>query len=119
MMDRLTYKFYRNSENILLIDLHNNYSIIAIKLWNKEEHNYTVELHLKHNSIDSWRLIEKADNLKFDTNYKFINSAVLKQVATFLEEGFFDEYINDYEYEQKCFDRGNELFELERLKNAG
>ena len=26
-----------------------------------------------------------------------------------------EEYIERYEYETKCFDRGNELFEMERL----
>lgn len=28
--------------------------------------------------------------------------------------GFFEEYIQRYEYEQRCFERGNELFERER-----
>mgnify|MGYP007130715032 CR=1 FL=1 len=44
-----------------------------------------------------------------------INSAVLKQVATFLEDGFFDYYIQRYEYELKCFDIGCEVLEKERL----
>ena len=43
------------------------------------------------------------------------SSAKLKQVSTFLEEGFFDKYIERYEYETKCFDIGNEQMEKERL----
>jgi hypothetical protein len=114
MDDRLTYEFYKGNDTILLIDLHNEYSVVAIKLWNKEKHNYTVELYLKDNQIDTWEFIEDTKDLVIDTNYKFINSAILKQVAQFLENGFFVPFIERYEYEIKCFERGNELFEKER-----
>ena len=33
-------------------------------------------------------------------------------------EGHFDYYVNRYEYELDCFDRGNELLEQERLNQA-
>ena len=46
---------------------------------------------------------------------KIINKAILKHVATLLSDGFFDYYINRYEYEMKCFDVGNNLAEKERL----
>ena len=29
--------------------------------------------------------------------------------------GYFDYFVERYEYELKCFERGNELFEMERL----
>lgn len=114
-MQRLTYKEYRGCKDILAIDLHNGYIILAIKIWNKEKQNYTVELRIKEKTTEKWDLIEEAESLIFETNYKFINSAILKQVAEFAENGFFDNYIELYEYELKCFDRGNELFETERL----
>jgi hypothetical protein len=117
-MERLKYELYRETQDILSIDLHNGYSIIAIKIWNKENQNYTVELYLKKNDIDTWKLVEEAESLEFDTNYKFINSAILKTVAEMLLNGFFDYYIERYKYEMACFDKGNELFEQESLNDA-
>ena len=114
-MERLTYENYRGCKDILSIDLHNNYTVIAIKSWNPDEHKYTVELRLKKNSVDKWDLIEKAESLEFNANYKIINKAILKHVATLLSDGFFDYYIDRYEYELKCFDIGNETVERERL----
>ena len=55
------------------------------------------------------------ESVEFNVNYKTINKAILKHVANLLSDGFFDYYIDRYDYELKCFDIGNELFELERL----
>ena len=115
MYTRLTYEEYNRCKDIITINLHNDYSIIAIKSWNQDAHNYSVELKISKNSIGKWDLIEKAQTLEFNTNYKFINSAILKQVSVFLEEGFFDYYIQRYEYELECLDMGNEIREKERL----
>ena len=113
--NRLEYKNYRGCKDILTIDLHNDYSVIAIKSWNSEEHKYVVQLMLKENTVDKWVLIEKAESLEFNVDYKIINKAILKHVATLLSDGFFNYYIDRYEYELKCFDRGNSIIEKERL----
>ena len=117
-MERLTYKNYRGCKDILTIDLHNNYTVIAIKSWNPDEKKYDVQLMLKENTVDKWDLIEKTESIEFNVDYKIINKAILKHIATLLSEGFFDYYIDRYEYELKCFNRGNELFENERLSGA-
>lgn len=116
MIKRLKYEKYKGMDNIITIDLHNGYTIIAI-IGKCESGAYDVQLMLKESTVDKWDLIEKADHLIFNTNSKTINSAILKLVSAFLEEGFFDYYIDRYKYELKCFDRGNELYELERLGN--
>ena len=113
--NRLEYKNYKGCKDILTIDLHNDYTVIAIKSWNPDEHKYTVELRLKKNSVDKWDLIEKAESLEFNVDYKIINKAILKHVATLLSDSFFDYYIDRYEYELECFDRGNSIIEKERL----
>lgn len=113
--NRLEYKNYRGCKDILTIDLHNDYSVIAIKSWNSEEHKYAVQLMLKENTVDKWVLIEKAESLEFNVDYKIINKAILKHVATLLSNEFFDYYIKRYEYELKCFDIGYEIAEKERL----
>ena len=108
-MDRLTYEEYKGNKDILVIDLHNNYSIIAIKLRNSETHNYIVELRLQQNTVDKWDLID--ETFYFDVDYKIINKAILKQVSTLLATWFFEKYISRYEYELGCFDLGNEIEE--------
>ena len=112
-MQRLKYEKYRNSNEIITIDLHNGYTVIAISTG--ENGSYIATLFLKENTIDTWKLIENAENLEFHANQNTINSAILKKVSSFLEEGFFDYYIQRYEYEMKCFDIGNDLAESERL----
>lgn len=114
-MQRLKYEKFNNSNDAITIDLHNGYTVIAITGFNAESRVYTTTLFLKDNTIDTWKLIENAENLEFHANQKTINSAILKQVSTFLHEGFFDYYIKRHEYEMKCFDVGNDLAESERL----
>ena len=114
-MQRLKYEKINNSNEVIMIDLHNGYSVIAITGFDAENRVYITTLFLKDNTIDTWKLVEQADKLEFHANQNTINSAILKQISVFLEEGFFDYYIQRYEYEMKCFDVGNDLAESERL----
>ena len=114
-MQRLKYEKFNNSNDVITIDLHNGYTVIAITGFNAENRVYTTTLFLKENTIDTWKLIENAENLEFHANHNAINSAILKQVSTFLQEGFFNYYIQRYEYEMKCFDKGNSIYEKERI----
>ena len=113
--NKLTYENYKGCKDILTIDLHNDYTVIAIKSWSPDEQKYEIQLMLKENTVDKWDLIEKAESIEFNVDYKIINKAILKHVATLLSDGFFDYYIQRYEYELKCFDIGNEIAEKERL----
>ena len=114
-MQRLKYEKFNNSNEVITINLHNGYSVIAVTGFDTENGVYATTLFLKDNTIDTWKLVENAENLEFHANHNAINSAILKQVSTFLQEGFFDYYIQRYEYEMKCFDKGNSIYENERL----
>ena len=114
-MQRLKYEKFNSTNDVITIDLHNGYTIIAVTGFDVENMVYTTTLFLKENTVDTWKLIEKAENLEFHANQNTINSAILKQVSSFLHDGFFDYYIQRYEYEMKCFDVGNDLAEKERL----
>ena len=114
-MQRLKYEKFNNSNEVITIDLHNGYTVIAITGFDVENKVYITTLFLKDNTIDTWKLIEKADKLVFHANNNTINSAILKQVSVFLDEGFFNYYIKRYEYEINCFDADNDFAEKERL----
>lgn len=114
MNKRLKYDKYRGMDNIITIDLHNGYTTIAI-IGKDENDGYDVQLMLKENTVDKWGLIEKAEHITIHSDKKRIYSAILKTVSTYLQEGFFDYYIDRYEYELKCFDVGNDFEEQKRL----
>ena len=84
-MQRLKYEKFNNSNEVITIDLHNGYTVIAITRFNAESRVYTTTLFLKENTIDTWKLIEKEENLEFHANQNNINYAILKQVSIFLE----------------------------------
>lgn len=117
-MKKLTYEKINNSNDVIKIDLHNGYSVIAMSGWNPVKKCYTTTLSLKNNTIDTATLIEKAESLEFYASAKTINSAILKQVSMYLNEGFFDYYVERYKYEMHCFDLGNEIIERERMYYA-
>ena len=114
-MQRLKYEKFNNSNDVITINLHNGYTVIAVTGFDVETKTYITTLFLKENTIDTWKLIENAENLEFHANHNTINSAILKQVSTFLQEGFFNYYIQRYEDEMKCFDKGNSIYEKERI----
>lgn len=105
--NKLTYANYNGCKDILIIDLHNDYSVIAIKSYNPESHNYSVEFHIKERHTDVWNLIQDATTV-FNADHKTINSAILKHVATLFADGFYDYFIERYEYDLKCAQIGNE-----------
>ena len=117
MMKRLEYKKYKGLENIIVIDLHNDYSVVAIRAFNRELQEYIVDLYLNDNQIENWKPIENSQNIRIKSNRNKINSVILKQVATSFEQGYFNNDIQRYEYETKCFDIGNTELEKERLCN--
>lgn len=114
MNKRLKYDKYRGMDNIIAIDLHNGYTTIAI-IGKAENNTYDVQLMLKENTVDTWTLIEKAEHIIIHSDENRIYSAILKTVGTYLQDGFFDYYINRYEYELKCFDLGNDICDKEMI----
>ena len=117
MNKRLKYEHYKELDNIITIDLYNDFSVIAIISSNRSR-IYNVELRLKGNTFERWDLIGDADNLIFKTTHDKIYSAILKKVSTLLDEGFFNHYIERYNYEMRCFDIGDEKLSEERLSDV-
>ena len=112
-MTELRYEKYNNSDNVITIDLQNGYSVIAI-IGTNENNTPIATLFLKDNTVDRWDLIEKAERIEFAITPNKIYSTLLEQVLQFLENGFFDYYIERTKYELNCFDKGNELIEKEK-----
>ena len=115
-MERLRWN--KVNDNTITIDLYNGYTVMAMSRWEPKRHGSTTTLYLKDNTIETLQLIPKAESLEFNATYKTINSAILKQVSTYLNEGFFNDCIDTYAFEQKCINSGYDLIEKERMSHA-
>lgn len=113
----LKYKILSN--NVIEVDLENNYKVIALANWNNVSKKYYVSLMIHEKTINNWSLMEKYNNLEFTSNIKYIKHDMAKYISDLHKEGSFQYYINRYEYELKCFDKGDEFFEKERNLNGG
>lgn len=100
--------------NIALnIDLHNGYSVMAIAKWDRDTEKYITTLYLKNNkfNINHFDLIEDFENFELDSDIKTVKTDITAIVTELLSDGFFNKYIKRYEYEQKCFEIGNDSIE--------
>ena len=61
-----TYSLYRGCKDIITIDLHNRYTIIAIKTWNHDKKCYMVEFRLTKDNVDRWDLIEESERFDYE-----------------------------------------------------
>lgn len=110
---------YENIATIVIsVNLHNNYSIVSFANWDKENNAYEVTLYLKRNDVDLLELIEKQENVVFDSDSKSIRTDMARYITDLFKEGHFDYYINRFEFEQKCSNKGFEFYEEERLNNG-
>lgn len=117
--------------NTLTIELSNfgyeNYFVECAYHFDKNEGKYSLSMWLNRNDMeDRMRLSSK----KVDTQYipgtreTIIENIcrIVHQAATVADkergERYFDHFVERYEYELKCFERGNELYEQERLSRT-
>ena len=97
----------------LKINLHNGYAVIAITKWNRNTEKYSVTLYIqdiRHN-INYFDLMEDFENIEFDSDIKTIKTDITYYVDNLVSNGYIAKYIDRYEYDEKCFELGNELIE--------
>lgn len=113
--------------NTIEINLSNwgykNYIAECAYYFDKPEGKYSLSMWLNRKDLED-RM--KLSSKKIDTQYisgtreTIVENIcrIVHQAATVADEAgvtYFDKYIERYEYELKCFERGNELYEQERL----
>lgn len=117
-------KFKGNTLTIELSDFgYENYFAECSYYFDKHKGKYSLSMWLNRKDVED-RM--KISSKKIDTQYIFGTREtiienicrIVHQAATVEDENserYFDYFVERYEYELKCFERGNELFELERL----
>ena len=92
---KLTYTKIVNSA--IEIDLHNNYSAIAVILQKdntKEKH--IVSYYLKGHETSVIIPIDELDEIAFNVEFNRLYPEILKYTATLLRDEIFDKYIEKY-----------------------
>lgn len=105
---------YKNIANVTIeLDLNNGYSVLTMAKRNNETNTYNVTLYLQDNkyNINHFDLIENYQNIEYKSDAKTIRADITSTIAKLLKEEFFTKYIKRYEYEQKCFELGNDVME--------
>lgn len=92
------------------------YSVKCTYRYNKKKEKYLFSMQLKRDDIDD---DFKIDSQEIDTQYisgtkETIEKNIIRIVEQASLSGYFDYYIERFNYTCNCFERGNELFERER-----
>lgn len=99
---------------------HEGYIIDCTYRPDRTDGKYLISMWLRHRNIrNGFNLAPQEVDTQYITSSK---ATITRDIRKIVEHasliGFFEEYIQRYEYEQMCFERGNELFEKERLENV-
>lgn len=113
-MFRENLKYRIEGGSVLSFDLHNGFTCVVISKCIFEEGKYELTLYLRANDVEMLDLIQN-DEKAIEADHKTIKLKITDYVSELLNNGYFDKYIDRYKYMLKCFDKGNELFEKERL----
>lgn len=114
-MNKLTYA--HTSDLSLDIDLQNGYTVRTDVKYNYVTKRYDAKFYIKGNTIDKYVAMHEVnnENVSFDGDRRKIKIAILKYVAWLASTRKLKNCIKRFEYELKCFDRGYDFFEEERI----
>ena len=112
---------YENKGCVMEVKLpETDYSVSCQYRYDKNKEKYSLSMWLKRNDIDD---TFKIDSQEIDTQYisgdkNTIRNNIVKIIEQAYESNFFDYYIERFEYTYKCFDKGNDFYESERLSGS-
>lgn len=112
---------YKNKGSIIEIKIPTEQGVYAVEcryIYDKTKDKYALSMWLKRNNIDDKF---KIDSQEIDIQYIDGTRETIKHnICRIVEQAnisrFFEPYIKRFEYTYKCFDKGNEYFEQERLQ---
>ena len=117
-------KFKGNTITIELSDFgYENYIVECAYHFDKHEDKYALSMWLNRTDLEDRMMLSSK---KVDTQYiPGIRETIVENICRIVHQAatvenennirYFDYFVERYEYELACFDRGNELFEKERL----
>lgn len=107
-------QFYTKLGMSITVNLHYNGYIVRanqLKTGGRESNTYDITLELRRKDISKWDMM---DEEIFHITSENSNLDTAKLILDKFAEGYFKRFIDRYEYELACTDRGVELEEAER-----
>lgn len=97
-----------------------NYIAQCLYCFNRTEGKYSLSIWINRKDIgDRMRLSSKEVGTQCIHGTKeTIYENICRVVHQACISGYFDHFVERYEYELACFERGNEIFEKERLNES-
>lgn len=116
---------HKNKGYTIEIDLpeecgYEGYSVTCTYKYLKSKEKYSLSMWLKHRKgKDKFKI----DSQEIDTQLiSGTRKNIVENICRIVEQaslsGFFEHYIQKYEYTYACFAKGNHLFEKERLSDT-
>lgn len=103
--------------NLPKINGHKGYFVECKYLQSDDPEKYYLTMGLGRSDIDDRFKIDyqKIDTQKISGTKETIKQNICRIVDQAVKSGFFNKYIERYEYTYKCFDIGNDILERELL----
>lgn len=118
LKEMMNPKYEGTTISISLTDFgYKNYYVECMYRFVKSKDKYTLSMWLARKDIDErMKLASKKIDTQFIHGTKdTIMENVCRVVHQMCMSGNFDSYVEQYEYELKCFEVGNEMCEVESL----
>lgn len=116
--NRQNNQFFKKCGMVIEVDLHYNGYMVRgkqLKTGNRESNTYNITFELRRKDISKWDVLdEKVFHLESDN----INLDTAKFIQDKFAEGYFKRFIDSYEYELACTDKGIEVIENEQLTQS-
>ena len=100
---------YKNVPS-LEFDLMNGY-LVKVDFVQNLDGTYHLEGYIRDENIKLWSVMSDFENEAFSAPKETVKGEIAKLVTALLTDGYFKKYIDQYEYEQKCFNAGNDMME--------
>lgn len=92
------------------------YSVECTYYFDKKRDKYSLSMWLIRRDIEMKITIgTKIDTQYISSEKDDVRNNIYLIIEQALQSGFFDEYIQQYEYMLSCFDKGNTFYEEERM----
>ena len=106
---------YKNAGVNIDIDLNNGYIIRATYYFDPQQKIFNVCLYIKNNTVDTYDLMESFESIKIKSRKNQIKSLIVEFIEQNYNKGKFNYYIDRCQYQQHCFNIGNDVEENNKL----
>lgn len=101
---------FENEGNTISVKLpKTDYTVHMMATYDKDNKIYNTKTYIERNDINDLSLIN--DDYKLESDSKNIRYDMANYITEQFNNGFFNCYIERYDYQQKCFEKGNDYFE--------